>query len=86
LFESVPNYPDAGRYWEMVERLKINQFYTAPTALRAIQREGDDFVKKYDRSSLRILGTVGEPINPDTWKWYYDIVGEGRCSIVDTWW
>jgi acetyl-CoA synthetase len=86
LFESVPNYPDAGRYWEMVERLKINQFYTAPTALRAIQREGDSYVKKYDRSSLRILGTVGEPINPDTWKWYYDVVGEGRCSIVDTWW
>jgi acetyl-CoA synthetase len=86
LFESVPNYPDAGRYWEMVERLKINQFYTSPTALRAIQRMGDDFVKKYDRSSLRILGTVGEPINPDTWKWYYDVVGDKRCSIVDTWW
>jgi acetyl-CoA synthetase len=86
LFESVPNYPDAGRYWEMVERLKVNQFYTAPTALRAIQREGDEYVKKYDRSSLRILGTVGEPINPDTWKWYYNVVGEGRCSIVDTWW
>jgi acetyl-CoA synthetase len=86
LFESVPNYPDAGRYWEMVERLKINQFYTAPTALRAIQRMGDDFVKKYDRSSLRVLGTVGEPINPDTWRWYYNVVGEQRCSIVDTWW
>jgi len=86
LFESIPTYPDAGRYWEMVERLKINQFYTAPTALRSIQRMGDEFVKKYDRSSLRILGTVGEPINPDTWKWYYDVVGEGRCSIVDTWW
>lgn len=86
LFESVPNYPDAGRYWEMVERLKINQFYTAPTALRAIQREGDGYVKKYDKSSLRILGTVGEPINPETWKWYYNVVGEGRCSIVDTWW
>jgi acetyl-CoA synthetase len=86
LFESVPNYPNAGRYWEMVERLKINQFYTAPTALRSIQREGDDYVKKYDKSSLRVLGTVGEPINPDTWKWYYNVVGEGRCSIVDTWW
>ncbi len=86
LFESVPNYPDAGRYWEMVERLKINQFYTAPTAIRAIQREGDEYVKKYDRSSLRVLGTVGEPINPETWKWYYNVVGEGRCSIVDTWW
>lgn len=86
LFESVPNYPDAGRYWEMVERLKINQFYTAPTAIRAIQREGDSWVKKYDRSSLRILGSVGEPINPETWRWYYDIVGEKRCSIVDTYW
>jgi acetyl-CoA synthetase len=86
LFESIPNYPDAGRYWEMVERLKINQFYTSPTALRSIQREGDTFVKKYDRSSLRVLGTVGEPINPETWKWYYHIVGESRCSIVDTWW
>jgi acetyl-CoA synthetase len=86
LFESVPTYPDAGRYWEMVERLKINQFYTAPTALRAIQRMGDEFVKKYDRSSLRVLGTVGEPINPDTWRWYYEVVGNSRCSIVDTWW
>jgi acetyl-CoA synthetase len=86
LFESIPTYPDAGRYWEMVERLKINQFYTAPTALRAIQRLGDEFVKKYDRSSLRVLGTVGEPINPETWKWYYNTVGEQKCSIVDTWW
>lgn len=86
LFESIPTYPDAGRYWEMVERLKINQFYTAPTAIRAIQREGDEFVKKYDRSSLRILGTVGEPINPDTWLWYYKVVGEEHCSVVDTWW
>jgi len=86
LFESIPTYPDAGRYWEMVDRLKINQFYTAPTAIRAIQREGDDYVHKYDRSSLRILGTVGEPINPETWKWYYNMVGQGKCSIVDTWW
>ncbi len=86
LFESIPNYPDAGRYWEMVERLKINQFYTAPTAIRAIQREGDAFVKKYNRSSLRILGTVGEPISPETWKWYFDVVGEKRCAVVDTWW
>ncbi len=74
LFESIPTYPDAGRYWEMVERLKINQFYTAPTAIRAIQREGDGFVRKYDRSSLRVLGSVGEPINPDIWKWYYNVV------------
>jgi acetyl-CoA synthetase len=86
LFESTPNYPHAGRYWEMVERLRINQFYTAPTALRAIQREGDEYVKKYDRSSLRILGTVGEPINPETWRWYYNVVGNRKCSIVDTWW
>lgn len=86
MFESVPTYPDPGRYWEMVERLKINQFYTAPTAIRAIARESDEYVTKYDRSSLRILGTVGEPINPDTWKWYYEVVGESRCAIVDTWW
>lgn len=86
LFESLPNYPDPGRYWEMVERLGITQFYTAPTAIRAIQKEGDEYVKKYDRSSLRVLGTVGEPINPDTWKWFYEVVGEKRCAIVDTWW
>jgi acetyl-CoA synthetase len=86
MFESVPTYPDAGRYWDMVERLKITQFYTAPTAIRAIARMGDEFVKKYDRSSLRVLGTVGEPINPESWQWYYHVVGEGRCNIVDTWW
>ncbi len=86
MFESIPTYPDAGRYWDMVERLKITQFYTAPTALRAIAREGDAHVKKYDRSSLRVLGSVGEPINPEIWKWYYDVVGEKRCNIVDTWW
>jgi acetyl-CoA synthetase len=86
MFESIPTYPDSGRYWEMVQRLKINQFYTAPTAIRAIQRDGDGYVKKYDRSSLRILGSVGEPISPETWKWYYNVVGEGRCAIVDTYW
>ena len=86
LFESIPTYPDAGRYWEMVERLGITQFYTAPTALRALAREGDAFVTKYDRSSLRVLGSVGEPINPEAWHWYYDVVGEGRCPVVDTWW
>jgi len=86
MFESIPTYPDAGRYWDMVERLKITQFYTAPTAIRAIARHGDEFVKKYDRSSLRVLGSVGEPINPESWQWYYDVVGEGRCNIVDTWW
>jgi len=86
LFESIPLYPDAGRYWDMVERLKITQFYTAPTAIRAIAREGSAFVTKYDRSSLRILGTVGEPINPEAWRWYHEVVGEGRCPVVDTWW
>ena len=86
MFESIPTYPDAGRYWDMVERLKITQFYTAPTAIRAIAKDGDDFVTKYDRSSLRILGTVGEPINPEIWQWYYHVVGEGKCAVVDTWW
>jgi acetyl-CoA synthetase len=86
LFESIPTYPDAGRYWDMVERLRITQFYTAPTAIRAIMREGDAFVQRYDRSSLRVLGTVGEPINPAAWRWYHDVVGEGRCAVVDTWW
>ncbi len=86
MFESIPTYPDCGRYWDMVERLKINSFYTAPTAIRAIARESDDLVTKYDRSSLRVLGTVGEPINPEAWRWYYELVGESRCTIVDTWW
>ncbi|MFP4377321.1 MAG: acetate--CoA ligase, partial [Spirochaetales bacterium] len=86
MFESTPLYPDPGRYWDMVARHKITQFYTAPTALRAVAREGNEWVTKYDRSSLRILGTVGEPINPDTWNWYHEVVGEKRCAIVDTWW
>jgi len=86
MFESTPLYPDAGRYWELVDDLKIDIFYTAPTAIRAIAREGDEWVKKASRSSLRILGTVGEPINPEVWNWYHDVVGEGRCPIVDTWW
>lgn len=86
LFESVPTYPDAGRYWRIVEDLKVSIFYTAPTALRTLAHFGDDEVKKHDRSSVRILGTVGEPINPEIWKWYHDVVGEGRCDIVDTWW
>ncbi|KAF2366208.1 Acetate-CoA ligase [Trinorchestia longiramus] len=86
LFESTPVYPDAGRYWEMVERLRITQFYGAPTAVRLLLRHGDDFVKKYDRSSLRVLGSVGEPINSEAWRWYHDVVGEGRCTVVDTWW
>ena len=86
MFESTPVYPDPGRYWEMVARHRITQFYTAPTALRAVAREGNDWVTKHDRSSLRVLGTVGEPINPDTWEWYFHVVGESRCAIVDTWW
>ena len=86
MFESIPTYPDAGRYWQVVDDLKVNIFYTAPTALRAINRAGDEYVKRHSRRSLRILGTVGEPINPDTWRWYHDVVGEGRCAVVDTWW
>ncbi|MCP3938504.1 MAG: AMP-binding protein, partial [Actinomycetia bacterium] len=86
MFESIPTYPDAGRYWQMVDDLNISIFYTAPTAIRAIAREGDEWVKKYDRSSLRVLGTVGEPINPEVWTWYHDLVGKGQCTIVDTWW
>ncbi len=86
LFESIPNYPDAGRYWQIVQDLGVNIFYTAPTALRTLAQFGDSFVKKYDLSSVRILGTVGEPINPEIWKWYHDVVGDGRCDIVDTWW
>jgi acetyl-CoA synthetase len=86
MFESVPTYPDASRYWQMVDDLKINIFYTAPTALRAIHRFGDDMVTRHSRQSLRVLGTVGEPINPEVWEWYHDVVGSGRCTIVDTWW
>ncbi|MCJ8191903.1 acetate--CoA ligase [Sphingomicrobium aestuariivivum] len=86
MFEGVPNFPDFGRFWQVVERHKVNIFYTAPTAIRALMREGDDPVTAHDRSSLRILGTVGEPINPEAWRWYHDVVGEGRCAIVDTWW
>jgi len=86
MFEGVPTYPDAGRAWKMVEEYKINQFYTAPTAIRVLHKLGEDEPKKYDLSSLRVLGTVGEPIDPPAWKWYYEVVGNGRCSIVDTWW
>lgn len=86
LFESTPTYPDPGRYWEMVERLRINQFYGAPTALRLLLKSSNSFVTKYDRSSLKLLGTVGEPINAEAWHWYNDIVGEKRCVVVDTWW
>ncbi len=86
MFESTPVYPDSGRYWRVVEDLGVTVFYTAPTAIRAIAREGDEPVRRHDRSSLRILGTVGEPINPEVWQWYHDVVGEGRCEVVDTWW
>jgi acetyl-CoA synthetase len=86
MFESTPLYPHAGRYWELVQRHRISIFYTAPTAIRALAAAGDEHVTAWDRSSLRVLGTVGEPINPDAWRWYYDVVGEGRCTIVDTWW
>ena len=86
MFEGVPNYPDFGRFWQVVEKHNINIFYTAPTALRALMKEGDSWVEKYDRSTLRLLGTVGEPIKEPEWLWYYNIVGEQRCPIVDTWW
>uniref|UniRef100_A0A8C6V739 acetate--CoA ligase n=1 Tax=Naja naja TaxID=35670 RepID=A0A8C6V739_NAJNA len=86
LFESTPVYPDPGRYWETVERLKINQFYCAPTALRLLLKYGEEYVKKYDRSSLTTLGSVGEPINHEAWHWYYSVVGDKRCTLVDTWW
>ena len=86
MFEGVPTYPDAGRCWKMIEEYKINQFYTAPTAIRLLHKMGENEPTKYDLSSLRILGTVGEPIDPAAWKWYYDVVGNGNCSIVDTYW
>jgi len=86
MFEGVPNYPHPDRFWEMIERYQVNIFYTAPTALRAIMTQGDDWPNKHDLSSLRILGSVGEPINPETWMWYYNMIGKGKCPIVDTWW
>ncbi len=86
MFEGVPNYPDASRFWQVCDKHHVNIFYTAPTALRALMREGDGPVKTTSRQTIRILGTVGEPINPEAWRWYYDTVGDGRCPIVDTWW
>ncbi len=86
VFEGVPTWPDASRFWQVVDKHQVNIFYTAPTAIRALMREGDEPVKKTSRRSLRLLGTVGEPINPEAWEWYYQVVGEGRCPIVDTWW
>jgi len=86
MFEGVPNYPDFSRFWEIIDKHEVNIFYTAPTAIRALMREGDDYVKKSKRSSLKLLGTVGEPINPEAWKWYYEVVGDSKSPIVDTWW
>jgi len=86
MFEGVPNYPTTSRFWEVCDKHQVNIFYTAPTAIRALMQGGDDAVKSTSRSSLRLLGSVGEPINPEAWEWYYDVVGEKRCPIVDTWW
>ncbi len=86
MFEGVPTWPDAGRFWEVVDKYKVNQFYTAPTAIRALVAQGNEHVTKHDLSSLKVLGTVGEPINEEAWRWYHDLVGKGRCPIVDTWW
>lgn len=86
LFEGVPNYPTFSRYWDIIDKHQVNIFYTSPTAIRSLRREGDEWVKQSDRQTLKLLGTVGEPINPDVWMWYYNVVGDGRCPIVDTWW
>ena len=86
VFEGIPTYPDTGRFWAVIDKHKVNTFYTAPTAIRALMREGEEPVKKHSRASLKLLGTVGEPINPEAWEWYHNIVGDGRCPIVDTWW
>jgi acetyl-CoA synthetase len=86
MFEGVPTYPDASRFWQVCEKHSVNQFYTAPTAIRALMGQGNEFVEKCDLSSLKVLGTVGEPINPEAWNWYNDVVGKGNCPIVDTWW
>ena len=86
MFEGVPTYPDAGRFWAVCEKHNVNQFYTAPTAIRALMGQGEAFVQKYDLSSIKVLGTVGEPINPEAWNWYNDVVGKGKAPIVDTWW
>ncbi|MFB3102590.1 MAG: acetate--CoA ligase, partial [Alphaproteobacteria bacterium] len=86
IFEGLPNYPDASRHWQVCDKHGVNIYYTAPTAIRALMREGDEPVKKTSRQSIRLLGTVGEPINPEAWHWYHEVVGDGRCPIVDTWW
>ena len=86
MFEGVPTWPDAGRFWDVIDKYKVTQFYTAPTAIRALIAMGDEWVTKHDLSSIKVLGTVGEPINEEAWRWYHDIIGKGRCPIVDTWW
>ncbi|GMT45270.1 MAG: acetyl-coenzyme A synthetase [bacterium] len=86
MFEGIPTFPNAGRFWDIVDKYKVNQIYTAPTAIRALIAQGDEWVTKHDLSSLKVLGTVGEPINEEAWRWYHDMVGKGRCPIVDTWW
>ena len=86
MFEGVPTYPDAGRFWASAEKMKVNQFYTAPTAIRALMAYGDDYVTKYDLNSIKVLGTVGEPINQEAWEWYHEVVGKKNCPVVDTWW
>eukprot|EP00043_Microstomoeca_roanoka_P015135 m.151062 g.151062 ORF g.151062 m.151062 type:complete len:752 (-) comp16191_c0_seq3:108-2363(-) len=86
IFESIPTYPDSGRYWQMVQHYGINQLYIAPTAIRRLMKDDESFVTNYSRSSLKVLGSVGEPLNPEAWRWYHDVVGGGRCTVVDTWW
>src|SRR5690606_20064993 len=86
VFEGVPNYPDSSRFWQVVDKHQVNIFYTAPTAIRALMGAGDDYVTRSSRKSLRLLGSVGEPINPEAWEWYYRVVGDERCPVVDTWW
>jgi acetyl-CoA synthetase len=86
MFEGIPTYPSASRFWEVVDKWKVSIFYTAPTAIRSLMGAGDALVKKTSRASLRLLGSVGEPINPEAWEWYHNVVGDGRCPIVDTWW
>lgn len=86
MFEGIPNHPDAGRYWEIIEKFRVTVFYTAPTVIRSLVRFGKHYPEKYDLSSLRLLGTVGEPINPEAWMWYYQIIGKENCPLVDTWW
>ena len=86
MFEGIPNYPSMSRFWEVIDKHKVNIFYTAPTAIRSLMGAGEEPVKKTSRKSLRLLGSVGEPINPEAWEWYYRVVGEDRCPIVDTWW